>query len=421
MMLLYRLVLWLALPAVLMRLLWRSRGEAEYGQRIGERFGLVPAKIKSGVIWFHTVSAGESIAAAPLIRGFMENNPQYEILVTTMTPTGSDQVRQRLGDSVGHCYAPYDFNFAVDRFLKKVRPQILVLMETEIWPNLITRAKSLGIPIVLINARMSERSAKGYRRFRWLSRPLFEIFEHVCCQSEAHLERFLDLGVPPTHASVFGSVKYDLKLPDNLFEQTQRLKVQFNLDGRPVWIAASTHPGEEEQIIQAHLILRAEIPNLCLILVPRHPHRGSEIGRLVEGNKMSWIASSGEAMTGTPDVVVGDVMGQLLALYGLAEVAFVGGSLVPHGGHNPIEPALLALPIVAGPADFNFAEVVATFTAADAYRQVVNAGELALTIAALLSNKTLRSEMGAKALAAVDENRGATERTLALLKRQLEV
>ncbi len=416
----YKFLLWLALPIVYLRLLMRARREPAYAARRGERFGRVPDGVKPGAIWFHTVSAGESIAAAPLISKMLGSMPQQNFLVTTMTPTGSEQVLQRLGDSVDHCYAPYDFTFAVRRFLRKTQPRMLVLMETEIWPNLIMQAEAQGIPVMLINARMSERSARGYQRMSWLSRPVLGVIKHIACQSPEHMQRFIDLGVDAQKVSALGSVKYDLQLPQNLLKQASLLKAQLNLRTRPVWIAASTHPGEEEQIIRAHLLLRAQLPELCLLLVPRHPHRAGDIGALVKQHNLSWRASSEGPATGVYDVIVGDVMGQLLTLYSLADVAFVGGSLVEHGGHNPIEPGLLGLPIVAGPADFNFAEVVAQLSEAGAYKKVASADELAEVVGDLLADVAKRELMGSKALSVVKSNGGATQRTLALLDSQIE-
>lgn len=416
---LYRILLWLVLPAVYLRLLLRARREPAYGQRISERFGQVPDGIKTGAVWFHTVSAGESIAAAPLISKMLSSLPEQNYLVTTMTPTGSEQVLRHLGDSVDHCYAPYDFTFAVRSFLRKTQPRMLVLMETEIWPNLITQANALGIPVLLINARMSARSARGYARMSWLSRPVLEAISHIACQSEEHMQRFVGLGVDAGNVSVLGSVKFDLQVPEDLPKQASILKTQLNLRDRPVWIAASTHPGEDEQIIRAHLSLRSQLPELCLLLVPRHPHRVGQIGALIQQHNLSWRASSEGPTAGAYDVIVGDVMGQLLALYSLAQVAFVGGSLVDHGGHNPIEPALLRLPIVAGPADFNFAEVAQYFEAAGAYKKVGNADELASVVGVLLADDAGREMMGAQAHEVVMSNKGGTQRTLTLLSSRL--
>jgi 3-deoxy-D-manno-octulosonic-acid transferase len=417
----YKILLWLALPIVYLRLLLRARREPAYTARRAERFGCVPDDIKPEAIWFHTVSAGESIAAAPLIKKMIGNLPEQNFLVTTMTPTGSERVHQHLGDSVDHCYAPYDFIFAVRRFLRKTQPRMLVLMETEIWPNLIMQANAQGIPVVLINARMSERSARGYQRMSWLSHPVLRAITHIACQSEEHMQRFINLGVDAQKISALGSVKYDLQLPQNLVEQAAMLKTQLNLRARPVWIAASTHPGEEEQIIQAHLLLRSRLPEVCLLLVPRHPHRAGDIGVLVNQHNLSWRASSEGPTAGVYDVIVGDVMGQLLALYSLADVAFIGGSLVDHGGHNPIEPGLLGLPIVAGPADFNFVEVVAQLSEAGAYKKIANADELTEVVSELLIDAAGREQMGSNARVVIMGNAGATQRTLALLDRQLEV
>ena len=255
----YSVFFYLILPLVLVRLLWRASRAPAYRHRIAERFGFFKPPAHTGGLWVHAVSVGESIAAAPLINYFLAQHPQLPVVVTTMTPTGSDRVQAMFGDRVFHVYAPYDLPDAIARFLNRIQPRAAVIMETEIWPNLIMQANAQGIPVVLINARMSQRSARGYQRMSWLSRPVLGAITHIACQSAEHMQRFIDLGVDAQKVSVLGSVKYDLQLPQNLAKQASLLKTQLNLRARPVWIAASTHPGEEEQIVQAHLSLRLSL------------------------------------------------------------------------------------------------------------------------------------------------------------------
>ncbi len=415
--LLYALVLWLALPLVVLRLFWRGWRNPDYRPRRRERFGFVPAGIPPGAVWFHTVSAGESIAAAPLIRQLALARPELPILVTTMTPTGAAQVQRLLGDRVHHCYAPYDFGFAVARFLRLLQPRLLVLMETELWPNLIGRSKARGMPVLAINARLSERSARGYGRLGWLVRPMLAQLDFVACQYPDHLQRFLALGLPPSAGAALGRIKFDARLPADHAQQVATLASQWRLGSqRPVWIAASTHAGEDEQVLAAQRLLVAQRPDALLILVPRHPERFAAAAELAAKMLLSRRLSQGPgADSDRLQVLVADSMGQLLILLGLAQVAFVGGSLVPVGGHNPIEPALVGLPVLMGPSVFNFADVVARFQTAGVLQQVADAAALAAAVQALLADRAHCQQLGQQAQQVVTQNQGAGERLLRLL------
>ncbi len=419
---LYQLVLWLALPVVWLRLRWRARREPAYGQRIAERFGCVPGEIPRGCVWFHTVSAGETIAAAPLIQQLADEFAETPFLVTTMTPTGSEQVSARLADCVAHCYAPYDFGFAVKRFFERVQPKILVLMETELWPNLIEQAARRGVPVLLVNARLSERSAKGYARVAGLTRPMLQRVDAIACQSDDHVQRFVALGAAPDTTTAMGSVKYDVAEPPGFEDDIVKLRVVFALQQQPVWIAASTHPGEDEQVLEAFRLVRRQHASACLLLVPRHPVRADDVCKLVLEAGFTVSRHSEclqQASSQTMDIVVGDVMGSLLQLYGLADVAFVGGSLVPVGGHNPLEPALCGIPIVSGPEQFNFTDVMADLQQRGALRTVQDAHELAEVVCLYLSDADLRQQAGAAAANALWENRGATARVAELLRTRI--
>ncbi len=422
MMRLYRCLLWVLQPLVRIRLNRRARREPEYGQRQAERFGHVPPEVRPHCVWFHTVSAGETIAAAPLIRQLVDEFPQTPFLVTTMTPTGSEQVVQRLGDCVDHCYAPYDFTAGVKRFFQRVQPEILVLMETELWPNLIDEAHSAGIPVVLVNARLSERSARGYRRISGLSRPMLGKLSDIACQSQAHVERFIALGADPQTTTALGSVKYDVTLPQEFAQRVIYWRTQFALQDQLVWIAASTHPGEDALVLEAFQTIRQHLPATILLLVPRHPVRTNEVVELSRSAGLQVAcqsASMEQPLDEAPDVLVGDVMGTLLELYGVANVAFVGGSLVPVGGHNPLEPAVCGLPIVCGPHQFNFTDVMAHLTELDALQTINTAEELAEVVLLLLRDPEEMSRRGRAAASAVDQNRGATERVATLLRARI--
>lgn len=405
----YNVLLCLALPVVWLRLFVRARREPAYAERRGERFGRVPAHVGRDVVWFHTVSAGETIGAAPVIRGLKSRLPEARFLVTTMTPAGSAQVLERLGDIVDHCYAPYDFPWAVRRFVRRVRPRALFLMETELWPNLIGATHATGASVSLINARLSERSARGYGRVRPLTRRVLTQLDQIICQYEDTARRFEALGAEPERLSVTGSIKFDLALPDDLDVGVERLREAW-LGDRRAWIAGSTHPGEDEIVLDAHRALSQRFPGLLLILAPRHPARADRLAMLarergLQPAMLSAGADGGDA--GTPDVLVVDAMGRLIYLYGAADVAFLGGSLVPVGGHNPIEAAVHGIPLLMGPHRFNWTEIVRRFSDAQCLHRA-SRDRLAVIVGDLLADDARRRSEGQRARSVVRENQGVT-------------
>jgi 3-deoxy-D-manno-octulosonic-acid transferase len=417
----YRLLLILAYPLVRVRLRWRARREPGYGERVDERFGYLGADLPRGAVWFHTVSAGETIAAVPLIQTLIDEFPEMPFLVTTMTPAGSAQVRQRLGDRVAHCYAPYDFRAGVERAFARLQPRLLVLMETELWPNLIDVADQRRVPVILINARLSARSARGYARIGALTRDMLGKLRFIACQYPDHAQRFLDLGAASNVVRAMGNIKFDVRLPVDHATELARMRRQWQLAGRPVWIAASTHPGEEAVVIEAHRLLRETIPGACLLLAPRHPERADSVVSLVKSAGLSVVRQSRitAALSDEPAVLLCDSMGQLQYLYGLSRVAFLGGSLVSVGGHNPIEAAICGQPLIMGPETFNFSDVVAAFSDAECLFTVTNAQDLADRLRGLLEDEALRSRLGAAARRVVAENTGGTERLLELLRTEI--
>ncbi len=415
----YRMLLLAARPWALLRLWLRGRREPEYRQRIPERFARLAADVPERPVWFHTVSAGETIAAAPLIASLVEAFPGVPFLVTTMTPTGSAQVKKLLGGRVAHCYAPYDFPDAVRRFFDRVRPRLLVLMETELWPNMLREAAQRDVPALLVNARLSARSAAGYGRLGALTISMLSSLRFIACQYPGHAERFLALGAAPERLGVLGSVKFDVSLPDDHAERVALLRRNWQLSTRHVWIAGSTHAGEEAVVLDAHRRLRAQLPDALLILVPRHPNRRDEVGSLIDRHGFrQGRMSTGERLAGL-DVILCDTMGDLLYLYGLSEAAFIGGSLVPVGGHNPIEAAICAQPLVMGASVFNFPDVVAMFEDAGGLCRVDDAEALASVIAAYLEDPALRRKAGDAAARVVHENAGATARLSGLLSAEI--
>ncbi len=416
---LYSLLTVLAWPAVWLRLRVRGFASAAYRARRGERFGRLSDNLPRGAIWFHTVSAGETIAAAPLIASLRQRFPHLSFLVTTMTPTGSEQVH-RLLPGIAHCYAPYDFPWAVRRFLDRIEPRLLVLMETELWPNLLHATAARGAKVVLINARLSARSARGYRAIGGLTRAMLAVIDHIACQTDAHLQRFIDLGARRERVSALGNMKFDLAFPDDMERRTDELRALLALEGRRVWIGASTHEGEEAALLDAHRKLRETRADLVLLLVPRHPERFDAVAQLATARGFAVARRTALPVDEHAQVVIGDTMGELSFMYGLAEVAFVGGSLVERGGHNPIEAAASGVPVVMGPSAFNFDHVVDQFLRTGGLVQVADAAQVAAQVARWLDDSSLRARAGAAALAVVATNRGAKVRIEMMLAERIE-
>lgn len=408
----YSLLFHLALPLIAARLWLRGRQAPAYRQRIAERFAWTLPAMQPGGIWLHSVSVGESIAAAPLVRALQQQHPTLPITITCMTPTGSERIRALFGDSVQHCYLPYDLPWAAARFLDHVQPRLAIVMETELWPNHLHACAQRHIPTVLANARLSARSARGYARFSRLTRPMLASMQVIAAQTAVEAERFLQLGARQTAAVVTGSIKFDIRIPDEVRPRAQALRAAWGAQQRPVWIAASTHAGEDEHIVAAHQqVLRTTHPDALLILVPRHPERFNSAYEHCQAAGLNTVRrSSGALVTAQHHVLLGDSMGELLFLYALADSAFVGGSLVERGGHNLLEPAALGLPLLSGPHTFNFAEVVALLNAQNALITVETAQQLADNISVLFNDASLRQGYGERAFETVRANQGALAR-----------
>lgn len=413
----YSLVFTLCLPLILARLLYRAWRAPAYARRWAERFAL-GGDLRAGGIWVHAVSVGESIAAAPMVRELLKRHPGLPITMTCMTPTGSEQIRKLFGDQVGHAYLPYDLPWLQRRLIRRLKPQICIIMETELWPNLVAECKRTGVPVVLANARLSERSARGYQRVSWLVRPMFAALDWVAVQSAAEAERFLGLGVRQSAMTVTGSIKFDLKPSTAVLQGAAQWRGQWGQ--RPVWIAASTHAGEDEVVLQAHRLILQQHPQALLILVPRHPERFDAVARLVQQSGLSLVRRSADSQPAPGDqVYLGDSMGELMQFYACADVAFVGGSLIPGGGHNYLEPAALGLPVLSGPHRFNFAEISELLEQAGALAQVQDAAGLAARVSDWLGDTEGREQAGAAGQAVVRANQGALEQLLQGIGRLL--
>jgi 3-deoxy-D-manno-octulosonic-acid transferase len=420
---LYSALLYILLPFIVLRMLLRSRQAPAYRRRLAERLGFFEplANAEKGpVLWVHAVSVGETLAAAPLIEDLLRCYPQHKLVVTTTTPTGSERVQALFADRVFHVYAPWDLPGAVRRFVDRVRPELLLIMETELWPNMLYYSARAGCRVVLANARMSQRSATGYLRFPALTKDMLGAIDVVACQSSADGDRLLRLGLEPQRLEITGSIKFDLELDPGLRERALELADNWGTKNRHVLIAASTHPGEDEQILQAFAQLRQSVKDTLLILVPRHPERFDSVFQLCkEAGYRMCRRSDGVAPLAATDIVIGDTMGELLLLLSLADVAIIGGSLVPTGGHNVLEASAWGVPVVTGPYMFNFTEIAELLTGAGAMIALERPAALAECLTDLFADLAKRTQMGTAGRQVVADNRGAKKRLLALIDQQI--
>ena len=395
--------------------LFRAIVNPVYRPKTGQRFGAGYPKLKSA-IWVHAVSVGEVVASAPLVRALIRENPGRDVIVTTVTPTGAARVEALFGDEVSHAYIPFEFPHAVARFFARVDPALALIVETEIWPNLYSGCGRRKIPLVLVSARISPKSVRNYRKLL----PLFrETLSHgivIAAQSKIDADRFLSLGASPTRTRVTGNIKFDIELPGDITEHGRALREEV-FGERPVWIAASTHDGEEAIVLDAHRMLLESHPDLLLVLVPRHPERFDPVHEELLRRKFSTVRrTDGRPAAAETQVFLGDTMGEVTLFYAACDVAFVGGSLVPIGGHNLLEPAALGCPVVTGPHLFNAPEIADRFINEDACRIVSDEGELAAAVARLLDDPSLRDRLGLNGRALLERNRGSLERLLELVR-----
>jgi 3-deoxy-D-manno-octulosonic-acid transferase len=417
---LYSLVLHLAFPVALYHLAWRGMRQREYLQRWTERYAWLEGKLDlHDTIWVHAVSVGEVLAARPLIEGLLAAHPGRSLLVTTITPTGSERVRALWGDRVHHVYLPYDLRRMVRRFLDRARPALAVIVETEIWLNLYVECGRRGIPLVMVNARLSERSLRGYLPVLPLARLAMSAVTRVAAQSNADAARLASIGADPARVVVTGNLKYDLALPEGVAGQAARWREAWGA-GRPVWIAASTHPPEEDAVLEMHARVLERHPDALLLWAPRHPERFAPVAESCAALGLRTALRRADTLPG-PDtqVFVIDTLGELLRFFAAADVAFVGGSLCDIGGHNVLEPAALGVPSVVGPETFNFAEVTRRLRDAGALLQAPDAVAVGDRVLSLLDDAQARHRMGEAGRRQVSELSGAVGRTLALVDQLL--
>ncbi|AXS81167.1 lipid IV(A) 3-deoxy-D-manno-octulosonic acid transferase [Dechloromonas sp. HYN0024] len=409
--LIYSLLLYLITPLIWLRLLWRGRKQPEYLQHLAERYGFYDQSAPEKLIWVHAVSVGETRAAQPLIEGLLAGWPGHRILLTGMTPTGREAGRQVYGDRVIQVYLPYDYPGAVDRFFRHFSPAFGVLMETEIWPNLLAAGKRRSVPIFLANARLSARSARGYRRFAALASPAFAALTGVAAQTAGDAERIIGLGA--SVVEVCGNLKFDVTPPADklaLGEEWRRA-----IGGRPIWLAASTREGEEILVLEAWR--RVAVPDALLVLVPRHPQRFAEVAGLLQQRGLSVVRRSAGLPVAETQIWLGDSMGEMAAYFLLADLAFIGGSLLPLGGQNLIEAAACDCPVVVGPHTFNFKQATEDAIDASAALRVDDPEMLGLTVDRLLGQKSELAEMRLAAATFARAHRGAAARMVALIAR----
>ncbi|MEZ9514950.1 lipid IV(A) 3-deoxy-D-manno-octulosonic acid transferase [Vibrio splendidus] len=414
--LIYTLILSLASPLLLYGLYKSKPGKPSFGQRWKEHFGITPQTQGKNPIWIHAVSVGESIAAIPIIKQLKRRDPTQAIIVTTTTSTGAEQI-EKLGDLVEHRYMPIDFSWCIRGFLKTVQPKQMLIMETELWPNTLHYVAKAGIPISVLNARLSERSCQRYAKFQAVFNLLAKSLSQVLCQYQSDAERFIRLGLDKASVHVTGSIKFDIEVSAEQVSKGKALREQIGFE-RCVWIAASTHQGEDEIVLDAHKQLLKDNPNTLLMIVPRHPERFNQVTELAKQHQFNTITrTSQQPITSNVEVYIADTMGEMFVLLGGSDVCFMGGSLVGDkvGGHNLLEPAALQLPLLNGPSYFNFSEITDKLLEAQAVTICQNSNEIAGQLRELFTQPKLRKEKGLAAYQVIEQNRGALDKTLAYI------
>ncbi|EKO3541125.1 lipid IV(A) 3-deoxy-D-manno-octulosonic acid transferase [Vibrio fluvialis] len=412
--LIYTLLLIVASPLLLYSLYKKKVGKPAFGARWKEHWGMTPKVSSQNPIWIHAVSVGESIAAIPVIKAMKQAQPDQAIVVTTTTSTGAEQIA-KLGDLVEHRYMPLDFAWCVHRFLQAVKPSRLLIVETELWPNTVHTVHQHNIPITIINARLSERSCLRYQKFSALFNLIRPYVDRILCQYESDAQRFIRLGFQPEQVQVTGSIKFDIEIAPTVLEQGRQLREELGLD-RPVWIAASTHEGEDTILLDAHHALLKHFPNALLILVPRHPERFNTVFKLcIQQGFMTHRRTSSSTIAPESQIYLGDTMGELLTLISAADICFMGGSLIGEkvGGHNLLEPAALGKPLLNGLSYYNFNEIMHMLQDNGAVSICENASQITDNLQLLWATPKLMQQKGMNAQNVVQQNRGAISRTVA--------
>lgn len=420
----YTVLSYLLQPAVLLMFYCLGIKQPEYRKRLKERYGFygnTPKANTEGVV-IHAASVGEVIAATPLIKALQANYPNLPLTVTTFTPTGSARVKAAFGESVNHVYLPFDLPFVVKRFLKFVRPKLFIVIETELWPNLISQISRENIPLVIANARLSARSAARYGKIQKHLQKMWSQISLILAQDTVSGQRYIDLGVDPQKLICCGNLKFDISVDEALREKIVQTKQQLGIENRLIWIAGSTHEGEEQLILEAHQSLLERYPNLLLLLVPRHPERFAAVEDLIKSFGLRYHKrSENPIFLQNTDVLLGDTMGEMMLLYGLSNIAFVGGSLIKRGGHNPLEPIAFALPVISGKHTFNFPEIFTKLRKVDGFIEVDSSkAALADAVSMLLQTPQTAEKISEAGYQVLKQNQGALARHLQQISRYLE-
>lgn len=415
----YSALFYLLIPFILLRLLWRSIKAPDYRRRWSERFAFYNDKTVQGVIWFHAVSVGEAEALFPLLRQLQKQRPGTPLLITTTTPTGSARVKAVMKDTVSHVYLPYDIPCALSRFMERFKPIAAIIMETEIWPNLFAYCGKSRIPLFIINARLSEKSARGYRKIPALIRPALSETRLIAAQTRKDGDRFIDIGAAKETVKILGNMKFDVEIPKEIIEFGLKLKESVFKE-RFVWLIASTHKDEEAIFLDIYNSLKQKIPELLLVIVPRHPERFGEVRKLCEQHQLRVVyRTTGLPCHADTDVYLVDTMGELKSFYAAADVAFVGGSMVPVGGHNILEAAAVGVPVMFGPYMANFKEIAEGVLGQQAAIQCRSKDEIANSILELYTQPAYRDALVAKSKAFVVSNQGVIARICDILYRDI--
>lgn len=416
---LYSALLYFLSPLLVLYLVIRAIKSPSYRGRWGERFGL--SRLQPTDLLIHSVSMGETLAAIPLINKLMEQYPKLTVTVTTTSPTGSAEVTKAFGGRVQHCYLPFDLPWCVARFINQVQPKQCIIMETELWPNLVHQAKRRGIKLMLANARLSEKSAKQYQQRPKLSTPMLQALDVIAAQSNQAAKRFIALGVEPGKVKVCGSLKFDLAVGQQHIDKATLLRNQWQRVETPIWVAGSVHPGEFDIMLTAHKQLLTRFPEALLVMVPRHPEQFDVAANRIKSAGFNLARrSEGDEVSIDTQVLLGDTMGELLSFYAAADQAFVGGTLIPNGGHNPLEPAALGLPVYVGPNHWDFAEITLMLKQAGALGVVESADDLVLQLLDKFDDNAAYLKIRQAGLKVVAENKGALVEQFKLASRLIE-
>jgi 3-deoxy-D-manno-octulosonic-acid transferase len=410
----YSALFYILIPFVLCRLLWRGIKAPAYRQRWHERFAFYRTHYPQNVVWFHAVSVGEAETLFPLITTIQQKYPNTKIVITTTTPTGSARVKAVLKDSVAHVYLPYDIPGAVNRFMACFKPKLAVIMETEIWPNLFTACATNNIPLYMINARLSERSTRGYQKLSALIKPALAHIT-ILSQSQQDTDRFIAIGANPQQVKTLGNMKFDLDNSHHRREQGLAIKTTL-FNSRFVWLIASTHQGEEDIFLAIYKEIKPKIPELLLAIAPRHPERFLDVKKLCEQHQLQVATyTSQDNVHSTIDVYLLDTLGELRTFYAAADVAFVGGSMVSVGGHNILEASAVGVPVMFGPFMANFKTIAENVLALGAAIQCQDNNALVDAIMTLYQNPNYRQSLAEKANAFVENNKGVCAKIIEIL------